>query len=390
MNTAEFPRASLRSAIGMACNVVERRVSVPCLGAVKLMAHPEGGAVLRATDLDVQADIRIPDAIIGEGMATLIPAHQLKTLEAKAPASDAVSLGVTYGEATPPRKPGEAEGRTSDAIAPDFGKLRVKVDGPENIAAHEFPELRIEGGIRSEFEVPTAALLAAFQATEFAISTEETRYYLNGIYMHPRDGGLRFVATDGHRLACHDAAGIAAAGEWGVIVPRGTVEFLTKAMKAKNTAPTVRVIVNHTKVRFTLGHIDVISKLVYGTYPDYGRVIPTDSKTDAKCSRRDLMEAIKAVASVSDGKAQGMLLDFTGSRLTLTKNNPELGKAEMAIACEIIGEPLAIGFNGAYLLDILGAMSSDNVELLLNDPGAPARLRAPDSSTVYVLMPMRV
>ena len=191
MTTAIIARPALRSAICLLSNIVERRNSIPVLANALFAPHPDGGAMLRTTNLDIQATVRIPDALIDDGFAITVPAITMKTLESKAPATDHVAVDHVDND------------DDTSMVGLDFEGLRMTVAG---IHAKDFPELVVEGEIHGNFELPSATLLAGLEAVAFAMSTEETRYYLNGVYMHPTpDGtGIRLVATDGHRLAQHD------------------------------------------------------------------------------------------------------------------------------------------------------------------------------------------
>jgi len=380
MTTAILARPALRSAIGMLSNIVERRNTIPVLANALFAAHPDGGAMVRTNNLDIQATVRIPDALVDEGFAITVPAHIMKTLESKAPATDHVA--VDHLES----------GEDTSMVALDFEGLRMTVAG---ITARDFPELVVEGEIHGNFEISSATLLAGLEAVALAMSTEETRYYLNGAYMHPiPDGtGIRLVATDGHRLAQHDMPLDCAVGlAWGAIVPRATVNFLIKVLKAKGAAETTHIVVNTVKAAITVGNTHVITKLVDGTYPDYGRVVPMrDRGTTVVTVNRDAMIAgIKAVSSIASERGRAVRMSMEDGRVRLSVNNVELGTATMSVPANVAGDTFDIGFNANYATTILGAIDAEEIEIRMSDAGAPAVIMEAGAATLYVLMPMRV
>jgi DNA polymerase-3 subunit beta len=260
----------------------------------------------------------------------------------------------------------------------------------------DFPELTFEGPVKADFTVPAAGLLAAIDASDFCISTEETRYYLNGIYLHVpvtsagSESVLRVVATDGHRMARHDLGTFPDMGtDWGVIVPRRTVHFLRTVLKAKGCPDSVRVVVNTTKVRFVVGNVDVLTKTIDGTFPDYQRVIPTGNDKPAVLNRKAFIEAVKAVSCLSSERGRAVKLDLADGNMALSVHNPDTGTSAMDLAIGYDFQPLTIGFNASYLLDIFGGITSETVTVRFADPGTPALIEG-DAATLYVLMPMRV
>lgn len=260
--------------------------------------------------------------------------------------------------------------------------------------------MKIQGEIHADFCLPTSVLLSALQAVQLAISTEETRYYLNGVYMHvvtPWDAGgrtfLRFVATDTYRMAIHDVPAPEGATEAmpGIIIPRQTIAFLIRLAKAKNAPDTARVLVNSVKAMFTLGPVDVLTKLVDGTFPDYGRVVPSGNDKTLTADRMALIKAVDAVTTISSERGRAVKMTMESGTLTLVANDPDVGTATQTLAVTYGDDPLEIGFNAKYVADIAKAIDSEEITVMLSDPGSPAIIYADaEAPTRYVLMPMRV
>ncbi|HRO15621.1 MAG TPA: DNA polymerase III subunit beta, partial [Paracoccus sp. (in: a-proteobacteria)] len=244
------------------------------------------------------------------------------------------------------------------------------------------------------FKAPAPLLRRLIDKSKFAISTEETRYYLNGVYMHVPEGTgapmLRCVATDGHRLAQIDAPlPEGAAGMPGVIVPRKTVTELKKLLENDETEITVSV--GETKVRFATPTITLTSKVIDGTFPDYTRVIPRGNTRRLEVDASDLARAVDRVATVSSERSRAVKLALDEDRLVLSVNAPDAGAADEELAVAYTDEPLEIGFNAKYLQEIAGQIDRENAVFLFNGAGDAALIReGGDDSAVYVVMPMRV
>ena len=230
--------------------------------------------------------------------------------------------------------------------------------------------------------------------TQFAISTEETRYYLNGIYLHVAGTGksatLRAVATDGHRLAQAElAVPSGATGMPGVIVPRKTVAEVQRLIE--DTEGEVSIELSSAKIRFSIGDVVLTSKLIDGTFPDYGRVIPAGNDKELVVDKKDFEAAVDRVSTVSSERGRAVKLALAGGKLTLSVNNPDSGSATEELEVEYDSDPIDIGFNSRYLLDIAGQLDGEVAVLKLADPGSPTLIQDKDAKgALYVLMPMRV
>ncbi len=244
------------------------------------------------------------------------------------------------------------------------------------------------------FKVSAADLKRLIEKTQFAISTEETRYYLNGIYLHTAASGkkatLRAVATDGHRLAQYELALPAGAdGMPGVIVPRKTVAEVQRLIEDADAE--VAVDLSPAKIRFTIGDVVLTSKLIDGTFPDYARVIPLGNDKQLNVDKKEFEAAVDRVSTVSSERGRAVKLSLGGGKLTLSVTNPDSGSATEEIEVEYKADPLDIGFNSRYLLDIASQIEGETAVLKLADPGSPTLIQDKDAKgALYVLMPMRV
>ena len=261
------------------------------------------------------------------------------------------------------------------------------------LPVEDFPAIS-SSDLPVNFTLTAADLRNLVDTTRFAISTEETRYYLNGVYMHVSDGEdgrvLRCVATDGHRLARIDAPLPGGAeGMPGVIVPRKTVGELRKLLDEDDM--DIEVSVSETKVRFATPQITLTSKVIDGTFPDYSRVIPTNNTRRLEVDAGEFAKAVDRVATVSSERSRAVKLQLDEDRLILSVNAPDSGAAEEELAVAYADEPLEIGFNAKYLLEIASQVDRENAVFLFNSSGDPTLMReGGDMSAVYVVMPMRV
>jgi DNA polymerase-3 subunit beta len=366
-------RAALLKAVSQAQSVVERRNSIPILA--NLLLEAEGNEVqFRATDLDIEV-VDKAAAQIEQAGATTVAATTLHEIVRKLPDGALVTL-------------------TADA---DAGRLTVEA-GRSNFSLATLPRedfpIMATSDYANNFVAPAGLLRRLFDKSKFAISTEETRYYLNGVYMHVADGEdgrvLRCVATDGHRLARIDAPMPAdAEGIPGVIVPRKTVGELRKLLEDDDTE--IAVSVSETKIRFATPEITLTSKVIDGTFPDYGRVIPAGNTKRLEVDATDFANAVDRVATVSSERSRAVKLQLEEDRLILSVNAPDSGAADEELAVAYNDEPLEIGFNAKYLQEIAQQVDRENAVFLFNSSGDPTLMReGNDTSAVYVVMPMRV
>jgi DNA polymerase-3 subunit beta len=256
----------------------------------------------------------------------------------------------------------------------------------------DFPDLAA-GDLPHRFVLAAGDLKRLIDKTQFAISTEETRYYLNGIFLHTLDAGgqtvLRAVATDGHRLARVELpAPKGSEGMPGVILPRKAVAEIQKLLES---GEDVLIELSSAKVRLTIGGVVLTSKLIDGTFPDYQRVIPQGNDKRLVVEREDFAKAVDRVSTISSERGRAVKLALNDGRLTLTVNNPDSGSATEEIEVDYDSAPIDIGFNARYLLDITGQLDGDTALFKLADPGSPTVIQDREgAAALYVLMPMRV
>lgn len=368
---ATIERATLLKSLGHVQSVVERRNTIPILSNVLIEATAEGTLRLMATDLDLQIVELVPASVEQPG-ATTVSAHTLFDIARKLPEGSQVELSA-------------AEGKMR-VVA---GRAQFNL---QTLPKDDFPMIA-EGELPTKFELPAETLKQLIDKTRFAISTEETRYYLNGIFFHVQDEGspvLKAAATDGHRLArVTIARPDGADGMPDIIVPRKCVGELRKLLDEVDGS--VDISLSGTKIRFGLGTAILTSKLIDGTFPDYSRVIPTANDKLLKLDPKSFMEGVDRVATIASEKTRAVKMALEENKITLSVTSPENGTAAEEVPGDYTSAGFEIGFNARYLMDILGQIDGDLVEVHLADAAAPTLIRENDKSpALYVLMPMRV
>ena len=366
-------RAALLKAVSQAQSVVERRNTIPILANVLIEAEGDT-ASFRATDLDIEI-VDKATAVVERAGATTVSAVTLHEIVRKLPDGALVQL---------------ADDGTSGRLEVKAGRSSFSL---ATLPREDFPVMTTTE-YSANFSAPAAVLRRLFDKSKFAISTEETRYYLNGVYMHVSEGEngpvLRCVATDGHRLARVDAPlPVGADNAPGVIVPRKTVGELRKLLDDDETV--IAVSVSETKVRFATPDFTLTSKVIDGTFPDYTRVIPTGNTRRLEVDAAEFARAVDRVATVSSERSRAVKLSLDEDRLILSVNAPDSGAAEEELAVAYSDEKLEIGFNAKYLLEIASQVDRENAVFMFNSSGDPTLMReGNDTSAVYVVMPMRV
>ncbi len=374
-------RVALLKALGHVQSVVERRNTIPILSNVLLRADgaaPAGTLALSATDMDLEIVEQVSARIERTGRITA-PAHTLYDIVRKLPEGAQIEIDVN-GE------------RGAMVLRCGRSTFTLACLPPE-----DYPVMA-SGELGHRFTVTAAELKTLVDRTRFAISTEETRYYLNGIYLHATKSDevpvIRAVATDGHRLARVEIVlPEGAAGMPGIIVPRKTILELRKLIE--ESEDEIQLALSETKIRFDVGNATLTSKLIDGTFPDYDRVIPTanDKVLEVKC--KDFAEAVDRVATISTEKSRAVKLAIApganGGSLAVSATSPENGTAVEELEVRYLSEPLEIGFNSRYLLDIASQIEGEGAQFVMSDSASPTIVRdRADSSALYVLMPMRV
>jgi DNA polymerase-3 subunit beta len=366
-------RAELLKSLGHVHRVVERRNTIPILANVLVRAE-KSALNLKATDLDLEV-IESIAAEVAPGGSTTVPAHMFYEIVRKLPEGSQVVL--------------EASGDRA-VLAIRAGRSRFTL---QTLPESDFPDLAA-ADMSHKFALNAADLKRLIDKTQFAISTEETRYYLNGIYLHAAGTGkastLRAVATDGHRLAQADLPLPAGAdGMPGVIVPRKAVSEMQRLIE--DSEADVAIELSSSKIRFSIGDVVLTSKLIDGTFPDYQRVSPTGNDKKLVIDRQSFAQAVDRVSTISSERGRAVKLSIADGQVTLAVNNPDSGSATEELPADYSSDPIEIGFNARYLLDVAAQLTGGEARFMLADAGSPTLINdTNDDEALYVLMPMRV
>jgi DNA polymerase-3 subunit beta len=368
-------RATLLKALAHVQSVVEKRNTIPILANVMISAK-DVRITLTATDMEIAVVEDVPATSVQDGACTA-PAATLYEIVRKLPEGAEVQLEQSGGDAQLTLRAGRFA--TSLVVLP----------------TDDFPSMTA-GALPYRFSVPALALRGLIDRTRFAISTEETRYYLNGIYLHATESDgtkvLRAVATDGHRLArVEEPLPDGAGGMPGVIIPRKTVAELRKLLD--EVSGEIDIALSDTRIQFKVGLVTLTSKLIDGTFPEYDRVIPRDNDKVLRVGKADFAAAVARVSAISSERSRPVKLSVAKHLLEISATSPEQGTAREELDGERVSyesTPIEIGFQARYLNDITDQIAGE-VEFLFSDGAAPTVVRdAADASALYVLMPMRV
>jgi len=383
-NTAEkvaenFPvklvieRSDLLKSLGRLQSIVEKRNTIPILSNIKLDA--EGSTLkLTATDMDIVAIEEVP-AQIEQGGVLTVPAQTLYDIVRKLQEGAQISIDTDVA---------------SGQVIVKSGNSRFQIS---YLSADEFPVMS-EGDMSHNFTISSGEFLNLINKSRFAMSTEETRYYLNGVYLHVAENSgeevLRAVATDGHRLARIEASLPAgASGMPGIIIPRKTVSELGKLLEEQGDE--LQISLSDAKIRFACGNIVLLSKLVDGTFPDYDRVIPAANEKILEVDTKSFTSIVDRVSTISTEKTRGVKLALEQGKLVITAQSPEAGNAKDELDVTYSADDVEIGFNSRYMLEMMSQIEGETTQFLLSDSNSPALVTDPsDVTSLYVIMPMRV
>lgn len=366
-------RADLLRSLNHVHSVVERRNTIPILANVLLRAEKDSIS-LTTTDMDLE----IVDSVAAKTStlgATTVPAHTLYDIVRKLP--DASSI--------------EIAGANDTTLTVRAGKSTFRLGC---LPTEDFPKMGSSDKFSYSFSIPAADLRTLIDRTRFAISSEETRYYLNGIYLHAADSDgvpvLRAVATDGHRLARFEMPLPEGAKDIpGVIIPRKAINEIRKLID--EAGDTIEIGLSENKLRFSFDHITLTTKLIDGTFPDYERVIPKNNDKVLQVNPLMFASAVDRVSTISSEKSRAVKLTLGGKTMTLSANSPDSGSASEEIEISFNSGPMEIGFNSAYLMDVTRQIEGEGCRISLSDPASPTIIQdTSDNSSLYVLMPMRV
>ena len=361
-------RMSLLRPLGHVQSVVERRNTIPILANVVLRAD-DGQLSMISTDMDMDIATDVGCSVSTAGTTT-VSAHMLYDIARKLPDGAEVEIAVADGHAM---------------ISAGRSNFRLPTLPVEDFPAINSSEMPVN------FTLTAADIRDLVDATRFAISTEETRYYLNGIYLHKSESGeLCAVATDGHRLAMtRQSLPEGASAMPSIILPRKAVTELRKLLDDFDGDVTVSL--SETRAEFGFGAVQLKTKLIDGTFPDYTRVIPQGNDRILQVDVGAFSAAVDRVSTISSEKSRSVKMRLEPGILNLSASSTDASSAVEELEVSYNGAEMEIGFNARYLLDIAGQVSSDTIEFALADQGSPSLVRAPgDEASLFVLMPMRV
>lgn len=367
--TFEIAVPLLRAALADVASVVERRVTVPILSHV-LVTVTQSSLTLTGTDLEAWCERHVTLDGDADPMTLTVEAGTLTKILGKLPDDATARLDYADGKLTV-----------------SAGRSRFTLP---TLPAEDFVAYAKRDWV-AEFEMQAVMLAGGLSTVAFAASTEETRYYLNGVFLHAPDGAdLRFAATDGHRLARGVMVLPDGAQEMpDIIIPSKIVKVLTGLLGRHEGLVDVRL--NKSAIRVEIGSTTLQAKLIDGQFPDYTRVIPASNTGLLAIDREALIAAVNRVTTVSTDKVRAVKCDLAGQVLVVSVTCPEKGMATEELPCEWQGGPLTIGFNSRFLLDVLGHLTADQIEATFSDSAGPVLLRdREDAAATFVVMPMRV
>lgn len=363
----------LTKALTAATRVAPARTNIPILSHVHFDAKSPNKVAIKATDLDIEITINV-DAKVEQGGEICVPAAAFRDIANKLNAGADVRLEFSDSRLT---------------IKSGRSKFHLNT-----LPTQDWPEIT-SGETPHSFEIASEAIGRMFGSTGFAMSTEETRYYLNGIFFHvsgiDQEARLRGVATDGHRLSRYDVdlPPQAKTDMPGVIIPKKTVAEVDRFLK--DSPETITISLSTKFIRFDLGSMILSSKIIDGTFPDYARVIPADVPMQSIVDSTALSASVARVSTVASDRGRAVKMTFSGSSLTTSVFNPDMGDAVDEIDCEWPpNEKFEVGFNSRYVQECLDIIGAGPVSLKFRDPGAPCIMRGKDDALLIVLMPMRV
>ena len=370
----EIEKAAFAGVLSLAARLVEKRNTIPILANVMIVAT-HGQIKVKSTNLDVELTLTAKAEVLKDGGIT-VQAYLLNDIVRKFADKSTITFELLK-DGTEARV---SSGRSSFSL--------------QCLPTSDFPDMNI-GNFTHDFSIPSSDLVKMLGTTQFAISTEETRHYLNGIYMHAHEGNLlRFVATDGHRLARTSVPlPPNLDGMPGIIIPRKTVDTI---MKIAEAGKPIHFSLSDSKIRLEIGSGDVVmtSKLIDGTFPDYQRVIPTQKLVTVRCNKKELARVVDTVSTISSERGRAVKITMDEGMLVAVVSNPDSGTAEDQMPVTIDGSSIAIGFNAAYMNAILENISSEEVLMEMTDAGGPAKILpyvdGEQGDTAFVLMPMRI
>lgn len=375
MNLIKAQRDALLKPLQTVTGIVERRHTLPILSNV--LINKTGSQVsFCSTDIEMQIKTQSEMGSGSDDLATTVAARKL--LDILRALSDQQEISMSYAN----KKLVLAQGKSKFSL--------------QTLAAEEFPTVTVADDYPAKVELSQKALKHLLHLVHFAMAQQDIRYYLNGLLLVIDKESLRAVATDGHRLAYsavkagQAGVNISNAGDrQEVILPRKAVLELQRLLSESDDSVTIELATN--QARFKFDQIELISKLIEGKFPDYQRVIPVGHSKLITLERETLLGSLQRAAILTTDKFKGVRLTLSTGLLRVSSTNAEQEEASEDLEVDYSGDPVDIGFNVQYLLDVLSNLKNKVVEIALQDPNASALITTPDDPEFkYVVMPMRI
>jgi len=368
MLLVQSERNALLAPLSATVGVVERRHTLPILSNL-LLERKADSLTLLATDLELQISTQLESAKSGEDFAVTVAARKLFDIVRALPETAKVKI----------------DSKDSQVVV-SAGKSRFTL---QTLPAADFPRMETGAGLGDEISLPQKTLKRLLQLVQFAMASQDIRYYLNGMLLVLEGNNLRVVATDGHRLSYAETQLEQEVSAREVIIPRKTVMELSKLLGDIDDPVSMRIGANPITLR--LPGTELVSKVVDGKFPDYQRVIPVNQPRHLKANRQLVMQALQRASILSNEKFRGVRLVMSDNTLGIVCNNNEQEEAADEIEVQYQGDPLDVGFNVTYLLDGLGALNTEEVTLSLGDASSSMLLTSEaEPGFKYVVMPMRI
>ena len=368
MLLVQTERNALLATLSATVGVVERRHTLPILSNL-LLEKKAGVLTLLATDLELQVSTRLDNAGRGDDFAITVAARKLFDIVRALPEDAKVKMDSKDSQ-----------------IVVSAGKSRFTL---QTLPAADFPRMETSAGVGDEISLPQKTLKRLLQLVQFAMASQDIRYYLNGMLLVLGGKTLRVVATDGHRLSYAETMLDKEATAREVIIPRKTVQELVKLLGDVEDPVSLRIGLNQVTIR--LPDTELVTKVVDGKFPDYQRVIPQNQPRQMKANRQTVMQALQRASILSNEKFRGVRLVMSEGTLGIVCNNNEQEEAQEEIEVQFAGDPLDVGFNVTYLLDGLGALGAEEIMLSLADANSSMLLTSEaEAGFKYVVMPMRI
>jgi len=345
--------------------VVGTKTTLPILSNVLLESEGKDKVRLIGTDLEVAISSISEMNVLEEGSVT-VPAKKLYDIARELPQGE---VEITVAK--------------NNSVTVKSGRSLFKIMG---LPKDDFPKLP-EFTLDQSIDIDQVELKEALQLTSFAISYDETRYVLNGVFLSIKHKKMKLVATDGRRLAfCQKDLDIRDSFSLDVIIPSKTIVELNKLLKGEGK---VKILYFKNQILFHFGETFVLSRLIEGHFPNYEQVIPKTEKTISTIDREQLLQAVKRASLLTSPESQSVKIDLLKNKLLVSSRSPNMGEAHEELEAELEGEDQTIGFNPDYLMDVLKSLDVEKIQLSVSGPDKPGLLKG-KKDTIHVIMPMQL